>query len=179
MNYTFPHILENGQGERIVFQGIDGERLYGETFCQPGAGPIMHCHLKQDEGLTVVSGRIGYQVLGEEPKFAGPGESVVFERGVAHRFWADGDQPLHCKAWIEPVNTFLFFLTSIFAAQKKSGTGRPELFDAAYLTTRYASEYRLEGIPPFVRKVMIPVTYRVGKVLGKYKHFKNAPEPIR
>ena len=38
----------------------------------------MHVHYCQDEALTVRTGRIGYQRLGEAPQFAGPGETVVF-----------------------------------------------------------------------------------------------------
>jgi hypothetical protein len=51
----------------------------------------MHVHHYQDEGLTVVRGRIGYQRLGEPERFAGPGETVVFSPGQSHRFWNAGD----------------------------------------------------------------------------------------
>jgi mannose-6-phosphate isomerase-like protein (cupin superfamily) len=183
MQYKLPHTIQNCLGEKIIFERIeetpDGDRLTGQAFCQPGSGPIMHTHFKQVEGMQVISGKMGYQVLGEEPKFVGPGESVEFGMGVPHRFWAEGDVPLHCNAWLYPVNTFVFFLSSIFAAQNKAGSDRPEMFDAAYLTTRYASEYELVGIPVFVKKVIIPVTYFLGKILGRYKHFKGAPQPIK
>lgn len=183
MNYQFPYTIQNCVGERIVFQQIEktpnGDRLIGEGFCQPGCGPIMHTHFKQDEGLTVVSGKMGYQILGQEPKFAVAGESVVFKRGMPHKFWAAGEEVLHCKAWIEPANTIVFFLSSIYAAQNKTGSERPEKFDGAYLATRYAAEYDLAEMPRFVKKVILPATYFIGKLLGKYKHFKDAPEPVR
>lgn len=183
MNYQFPHTIQNCNGEKIIFERIeatpDGDRAVGQAFCQPGAGPIMHTHFKQDEGLTVVSGRMGYQVLGEAPRFIGPGESVVFNRGVPHKFWADGGEPLHCTAWIQPVNTIIFYLTSIYEAQNKAGGPKPALFDGAYLLKRYAAEYDLVEMPVFVKKVMIPITYYIGRLLGKYKHFKNAPEPLK
>jgi len=44
---------------------------------------------------------------------------------------------------------------------------------------RYSSEYDIPEIPKFVKKFIIPVTYYIGKILGKYEHFKNAPEPVR
>lgn len=181
MNYQLPHTIQNPTGEKIIFQKIeqtpDGDRVIGESFCQPGCGPVMHTHFKQDEGLTVVSGKMGYQILGEEPKFVLPGESVVFKRGVPHKFWAEGEA-LHCTAWIQPANTIIFFLTSIYEAQNKSGSERPEKFDSAYLLTRYASEYDLVEMPGFVKKVIVPATYYMGQLLGKYKHFANAPEPV-
>lgn len=182
MNYQFPHTIQNCTGEKIIFERIektpDGDRVVGESFCQPGSGPIMHTHFKQDEGMTIVSGKMGYQIFGEEPKYALPGESVEFKRGIPHKFWAEGNEPLHCKAWIQPVNTIVFYLTAIYAAQNKSGSARPEQFDGAYLLKRYASEYDLVEMPRLVKKVIVPITYFIGKLLGKYKHFENAPEPV-
>lgn len=86
---------------------------------------------------------------------------------------------LHCSGWVKPANTIVFFLTSVYAAQNKSGSERPEMFDGAYLLTRYASEYEMAEMPGFVKKVIMPITYYIGRLLGKYKHFNNAPEPVR
>ncbi len=183
MNITYPHTIENKHGEKLVFQGIvqepDGDRLFGENFVAPGSGPPMHVHWLQDEGFTVVKGKIGYQIQGQPEQYAGPGESLVFKRGEAHRFWNAGTDTLQCKAWLKPANTIVFFLSSIYEAQRKSGKAQPETFDAAYLLTRYASEYDMLEIPRFVRKVMMPAIYRVGKLLNKYEHFKDAPEPVK
>ena len=183
MHITYPHAIENGSGEKIVFHGVinepDGDKLYGENFVSPGHGPVMHTHWLQDEGFTVLEGKIAYQVQGEPVKFATAGDSVLFKRGVPHRFWNDGQDTLHCQAWLKPANSFAFFITHIFAAQKKTSTSRPEAFDAAYLLTRYSSEYKMYGIPVFVRKVIIPITYFVGKISGKYKKFKDAPAPLK
>jgi quercetin dioxygenase-like cupin family protein len=183
MNITYPLTIENGHGERLIFQGVvqepDGEKVYGENFVSPGGGPPMHVHWLQDECFTVVKGKIGYQIQGQPEQYAGEGETILFKRGVGHRFWNAGTDTLQCKAWIKPANTIVFFLSSIFAAQAKSGKPQPETFDAAYLLTRYSSEYDMLSIPPFVRKVVIPVVYRVGKLLNKYAHFKDAPEAVR
>jgi hypothetical protein len=34
-------------------------------------------------------------------------------------------------------------------------------------------------IPLFAKKVVIPATYYIGRILGKYKHFRNAPDPVK
>ncbi len=181
--YLFPHMIETRHGEKLVFKGIeieDGEeKVLIENFIQPGAGPAMHVHFKQDEGLTIVKGKIGYQTLGEEPRYANAGESVTFQRGVPHRFWNAGDDLLNCIGWIKPANSIVFFLTSIYDALNKSDTNRPEMFDGAYLVTRYRSEYDMPELPGFVKKVIMPATVAVGKMLGKYEHFKDAPAPLR
>jgi quercetin dioxygenase-like cupin family protein len=183
MKYQLPHTIQNSKGETLTFKSLvpepDGDKLLVENFVAPKSGPPMHTHYLQDEALTVVKGRIGYQVQGEEPKYAGPGETVIFRRGTPHRFWNDGTEVLHCTGWVKPANTLVYFLSAIYAAQNKTKSARPEKFDSAYLLTRYASEYGMNEIPPFVRKVIIPVTYGIGKLLGKYKHFKDAPPPIK
>lgn len=183
MEAKFPLTIENGLGEKIIFLGLEstpeGDRVINEGYAQPGGGPPMHTHFKQDEGFTVVSGKLGYQTFGQAAKYAGPGESVVFKRGTPHRFWAEGEEPLHIKGWLQPANNIVFFLSALYAAQKKSGNHRPEKFDAAFLLTRYASEFDLVELPGFVKKVVLPITFFIGRLLGKYDHFKDAPEPVR
>ncbi|MGA0560063.1 cupin domain-containing protein [Larkinella sp. VNQ87] len=183
MNITYPHKIENGHGETLIFQGLireaDGDRVYGENFVAPGSGPPMHVHWLQDEGFTVVRGKIGYQIQGQPEQYAAEGDTIVFKRGEAHRFWNAGTETLHCKAWLKPANTIVYFLTAIFNAQKKTGTTKPEVFDVAYLLTRYASEYDMLEIPRLVRKVVIPIVYRLGRLLNKYEHFREAPAAIQ
>jgi quercetin dioxygenase-like cupin family protein len=183
MKYQLPHSIENSIGEKVIFKSIEslpgGDKVLVESFCHPGGGPPMHTHFKQDECLTIVAGTMGYQVLGEEPKIALAGDTVFFKKGTPHKFWVVGDESLHCKGYIQPVNTIIFFLSAVFAAQNKSGKGEPESFDGAYLLTRYASEYDMAEIPSFVKKVVLPITCFAGRVLGKYRHFKDAPAPVK
>ena len=182
MKIVYPHVIENCIGEKLIFKELlkepNGDRLIVENYVTPNNGPLMHTHWLQDESLTVVNGKIGYQVQGQPEQYAGEGETVLFKRGVAHRFWNAGQEVLHCKGWLKPANTIVFFLSSVYAAQNKSGKAEPEAFDGAYLLTRYSAEYDLPEIPPFVKKIIIPITYFVGRVLGKYKHFRDAPEPV-
>ena len=182
MNITYPHTIENCIGEKLIFHGVqqepDGDKVIVENYVTSGSGPLMHTHWLQDEELTVINGRVGYQVQGQPEQFANEGETVLFKRGTPHRFWNAGQEVLHCKGWLKPANTIVFFLTSIYAAQNKSGKAEPEKFDGAYLMKRYSAEYDLPEIPVFVKKTIIPITYYLGKLLGKYNHFKNAPEPV-
>ncbi len=144
MQYPLPHTIENCIGEKLIFKELlpeeGGDRLLVENYVVPGSGPTMHTHWLQDEALTVVEGRLGYQVQGSPQKYAAAGETVVFQRGTPHRFWNAGKEVLHCTGWLKPANTIVFFLSPIYAAQNKSGGARPERFDAAYLLTRYAAD---------------------------------------
>ncbi|MBP6811238.1 MAG: cupin domain-containing protein [Saprospiraceae bacterium] len=178
MQYQFPFTIETKYGEKINFLRMEGERLILEGFCKPMAGPGMHVHLRQDEGVTVISGKIGYQIMGEEPQYGGQGESITFKRGVPHRFWNAGEEELHISGWINPAENVVFFLSTLYEALNRGEGKRPEIFDAAYLTCRYRSEFDTPEIPGFVKKWIMPVAYFIGRLLGKYQKFKQAPQPF-
>jgi len=179
---AYPYTIDNGQGELLTFTGVthgpDGERAGADGVAKPGAGPPMHVHYLQDEAARVVHGRLGYQVRGEEPKFAGPGEEVVWPAGTPHRWWNAGTDELRLVGWCAPPGNIEFFLGALFASTKANGR-RPALFDAAFLMTRYRSEYAMLEIPAFVRHIIVPVVYTVGRLLGRYGKYADAPAPIR
>lgn len=183
MNYSLPHIIKNHLGEELIFHRIemeDGEeKLIVENYVAPDAGPIMHTHYMQDECLTVLQGMLGYQIMGEETKYAGIGETVMFKRGTPHRFWNAGSGELNCFGWIKPANNIIFFLTALYNSINETGKERPNQFDGAFLMHRYRNEFDMPEIPKFVKSVIIPATYQIGKLTGKYKKYKDAPAPLK
>ncbi len=180
--YSYPHTIDNGAGERITFvrrvAGAAGDRLEGENVVKPGAGPPMHVHHYQEEVFTVQEGRIGYQRLGEPEEFAGPGETVAFGPGEAHRFWNAGEGDLRCTGYVEPADNVEYLLTEIFESARRRGGARPDLFDMAFLAQRYRSEYAMVAIPAAVQRFVFPVLVFVGRLLGKYGRYRDAPEPL-
>lgn len=181
--FTYPHTIDNGAGERITFlrrvPGPDGDRLEVENVVASGVGPPMHVHHYQAEALTVQEGRIGWERPGQPPRFAGPGETVVFPAGDPHRFWNAGSGELRCTGYIEPADNIEYFLGEIFASARRNGGVRPDPLDAAYLARRYRSEYALLDVPALVQRVVFPVVVAVGTLLGRYRRYAGAPEPVR
>jgi uncharacterized cupin superfamily protein len=182
--YTYPHTIENGAGgERLTFlrrvPGTTGDRLEVENVVEPGAGPVMHVHHQQEEALTVVQGRIGYQRPGEPAEFGGPGETVAFRAGEAHKFWNAGEEILRCTGYIEPADNVEYFLGAIFESQRRSGGSRPNLFDAAFLARRYRGEFGMVEIPAPVQRFVFPVLVAIGRLAGRYEKYADAPEPVR
>ena len=182
-HYTYPHTIDNGAGERLTFlrrvPGSAGDRLDVENIVQPGAGPPMHVHHYQEEALTVQQGRLGYQRPGQPPQFAGPGETVSFKPGEAHKFWNAGEDNLRCTGHIEPADNVEYFLTEIYASMRRNGSARPDPFDAAFLMTRYRSEFTMLEIPAAVQRFVFPIQVVIGTVLGRYRKYAEAPEPVR
>ena len=147
MKITYPHTIENGQGEKIIFHSLeqepDGDKVIVENFVIPGHGSTMHTHFLQDESLTVVKGKIGYQVMDQEKQFANDGETILFERGVPHRFWNAGDDILNCNA---------------------------------YLMTRYSKEYDLPEIPALSGRQLCQLPVWLGECWQNIKSLKMHPE---
>jgi len=180
--FSYPHTIDNGLGERITFlrrvATPEGVALEVKSAVQPGIGPPMHTHLLQEEAFTVDSGRVGYQRKGEEARFAGPGEAVVFRAGESHRFWNAGPDELRCTGYIRPPDNIEFFLGALFNAQRASGSTRPDPFDAAFLISRYRSEFSMDEIPALVQRLLFPGLVLLGYALGKYRKFADAPPPV-
>ncbi len=180
---VYPRTIENGAGERLTFRrrvhDPAGDWLEAENVVQPGAGPPMHVHYLQEEALTVEQGRLGYQLLDQEPRYAGEGESVVFKPGEAHRFWNAGEGALLCTGYVKPADNVEYVLSAIFASQLRNGGNRPDLFDMAYLLRRYKSEFGMLEIPGFVQRFVFPILVMIGKPRGKYRKYADAPEPVK
>jgi quercetin dioxygenase-like cupin family protein len=178
----YPRTIANGAGERLTFLGVrsdeQGEYLEIENVVSPGAGPPMHVHRLQEEGLTVKQGTMGWQRLGEEEHIAEAGESITFAPGEVHRFWNAGDDDLIGTGYVRPPDNLEYFLTQIYASTKANGGGRPRTFDAAYLTSRYRSEFGMAEIPQPVQRVVFPIVVAIGKLFGKARRFEGAPEPV-
>ena len=181
--YSYPHTIENGAGERLTFlrrvPGRTGDRLEVENVVKPGAGPPMHIHHYQEEALTVQQGRIGYQRPGEAAQFAGPGATVSFKPGEAHRFWNAGQDDLRCTGYVEPADNLEYVLAAIYESTKRRGGTQPDLFDAAFLMRRYRSEFSMVEIPAAVQRFVFPLQVAIGRLLGKYKKYADAPEAVR
>lgn len=178
----YPRTIENGGGERLTFtgrtNGPEGERVHADGTALPGAGPPMHVHLLQDEFVRVESGRVGHQVLGGEPQFAGPGDEVLWKAGTVHRWWNAGDGEARMVGWCSPPGNVEYYLAEVFRSMQANGGRQPGLFDAAFLTVRYRREFVMTEIPWMVRRVVLPIVCVLGHALGKYGKYKDAPPPL-
>lgn len=180
MSYFLPHKIKNHLGEELIFHRIEmdkgEEKLIIESYVAPGTPPIRHTYT-QDEYLIVLHGKMGYQVEGEEPGFAGIGETAFFKRGTPYRFWNAGKDELNCFGWIKPSKNVVEYLTALYDSMNKNGADRPAPFDSAYLLHHYPEEFDIP-VPRLVKSLILPATYGIGKIAGKYRKPKKVQEPV-
>jgi len=175
-----PLEISNGPGDVMAFHQYytdeqGREAVAVETQTPPKAGPPMHVHYLQDESLTIIAGTMGIKEPGKPERFITAGETVTWLAGVPHKFWNAGNNTLHCKGWVAPVDSFVFLLSEIHKAVY-AGKGKPSMFDIAFLMRRYRSEFYMLEIPAFVQATYFPLLIFVGRLLGKYKKYAEAPE---
>ena len=182
MTSDHPRTIDNGAGERLSFLGLRsderGEYLEVSNSVSPGSGPPMHVHHLQEESLTVERGTMGWQRLGEDEHLARSGESITFAPGEVHRFWNAGEDELVGTGVVRPPDNLEYFLTQVYASTRANGGKRPRLFDAAYLMSRYRSEFGMADIPRPVQRVVFPVVVFIGRLFGLGRRFAGAPEPV-
>jgi quercetin dioxygenase-like cupin family protein len=179
---SYPRTIDNGAGERLTFTGRrtdpDGrEYLDIRSEVSPGSGPPMHVHNLQTESMTVDEGRIGYAIGKGPEQFAGPGETVQFRPGEAHRFWNDGAESALIHGWVSPPHNCEYYLSQLFDSMKRTGKG-PNPLDMAFLVGRYRSEFGGRPIPAPVERGVFPLMRLVGRLTGRYARYADAPEPV-
>ena len=85
---------------RAAPAGTDGAFALVEHDLAPRAvGAPLHTHAHEDENSHVTAGRLGVQIGGAVLE-AGPGDTVVKPRGIAHAFGNPGDEPVR---FLEPI----------------------------------------------------------------------------
>ena len=127
----------------------------------------MHVHVNQDEGGEVISGQLSAIVDGKSITL-GPGERAFFPRGVRHRWWNAGDEPLVVKGTAEPAGDLDQFLAGIFEIINASASGRPSPFYIAHLSLRHPSQ-RLSPAPAWVDRIVFRIIVAIGTVVGAYR----------
>ena len=91
-------LMANGEGFSLVEHEIASRTL---------AAP-MHVHEYEDEYSYVLEGEVGVQI-GDEIRYARPGELVVKPRGIWHAFWNRTDAPARLLEIISPAGFERYF----------------------------------------------------------------------
>ena len=160
-------------GERLVIQrerdsrGIEELHLSG-TLPARREGPPLHIHSFEDEHGQVVSGTLGASLDGKTMTI-GPGGSVRFPKGSAHRWWNAGDDELVFQGIATPAVDLDRFLHALFEVLNAGNSGRPPIFYMAHVLYRHRKTQTTLVMPRIVQSVMFPIVVLIGTVFGKYR----------
>ena len=131
-------------------------------------GPPLHIHHAEDEMGVVKAGRLSAVADGRHLT-AGPGEEVRLLRGVAHRWWNDGNELLVFEGITRPVVDLDRYLQAIFEVINAGEPARPPLFYLAHAALRHRRTQTVLVMPPMVQAVLFRVVVAVGTIFGRYR----------
>jgi mannose-6-phosphate isomerase-like protein (cupin superfamily) len=89
-----------GLGVRFMTAG-EGFSLVEHPIAPRTLAAPMHVHEHEDEYSYVLEGEVGVQI-GDEVRYAKPGDLVVKPRGISHAFWNRADEPARVLEIISP-----------------------------------------------------------------------------
>lgn len=167
-------VIENPvTGERAVVRlGTEesrGERLEADLYVKPGgAVATEHIHPTIEEWFTVVSGRVGFRMDGQE-SIAEPGERLYVPAGMTHDWWNAGDEEAHVVVEIQPGARFEEAICNMFGlAQdgKTNAKGMPNILQLAVFAREFEDVMYLSRPPRLVQKVLFGLLAPVARLAG-------------
>jgi mannose-6-phosphate isomerase-like protein (cupin superfamily) len=152
------HLVAADGGRRVHFRAL-GTRYVVSAGQTAGAfaivehelaprslGSPMHTHEREDEISHLISGRLGVQI-GDQVLHAGPGDTVLKPRGIAHAFWNPGDEPVRFLEVITPAGFEDYFAE---VEPLLAGPGAPDAAALGAVMQRYALEMDMGSVPRLV-----------------------------
>jgi quercetin dioxygenase-like cupin family protein len=147
----------------------NGEAVMIEVTVQPnGFVAAAHLHPSQSERFEVLEGELEFKVGGKRLT-AGPGDVVVVEPGMAHRFRNVGETEARFSCVIRPALQFERLIETMFslaADGKTNRKGMPNPLRLAVIANAHFDDVRLPFPPASVQKAGLAVGAPLGKLLG-------------
>lgn len=133
-----------------------------------GGGPPPHIHTRENERGTVLAGRLGVVVDGEETVYEA-GDDVMLPAGRKHTWWNAGDEALEWEGIAYPAVDLDRYLQAMFAVVNAGEAGRPPLLYAAHVMHRHRDTQRVAVMPGLVMRILIPALVLFGRLTGRYR----------
>ena len=131
-------------------------------------GPPMHIHYLENEEGRVTAGRLSADVGGTRVVVEAGG-AVRLPKGVPHRWWNDGDEPLAFEGSTQPAADLHCYLQAIFECMNAGPPNRPPLFYLAHAALRHRRTQAALVMPLPLQAVLFRMVVAVGTILGRYR----------
>jgi quercetin dioxygenase-like cupin family protein len=131
-------------------------------------GPPLHIHHLEDESGTVTAGALSADVGGRRVD-AGPGRTVSLPRGVPHRWWNEGDEPLAFEGTVRPIVDLDRYLQAVFEVVNAGPRNRPPLLYMAHVALRHQRTQGVLVMPRPIQAVVFRAAVMIGTLFGRYR----------
>ena len=131
-------------------------------------GPPMHIHHLEDEEGVVTAGTLSAEVGGQRID-AGAGQAVRLPRGVPHRWWNHGDQPLAFDGRARPLVDLDRYLQAVVEVMNAGAPNRPPLFYLAHVALRHRRTQSFVVMPLPIQAILFRLLVVLGTLLGRYR----------
>lgn len=131
-------------------------------------GPPLHIHHAEDEEGRIVAGVLSAEVGGKKVQVPA-GSTVRLPKGVPHRWWNAGDEPLAFNGTARPAVDLDRYLQAVFEVMNAGEAGRPPLFYLAHVVVRHRQTQSVLVMPPAVQGLLFRAVLALGTLLGKYR----------
>jgi mannose-6-phosphate isomerase-like protein (cupin superfamily) len=160
-------------GEHVTFlktaADTDGDYVLIEVTVDPdGFVAAAHVHPYQSERFEIIAGEAEF-TIGRKTITAGPGDVVVVEPGMLHRFRNTTDRELRFITEVRPALSFETFIETMFslaADGKTNRRGLPNPFRLAVIMRQHFDLVRLASPPAWVQKTGLLLGSPLGRLLG-------------
>ena len=171
---TTGDVIENPvTGERGVVRlgtvETAGARAVVDLYVRPGGAVVgEHWHPDMDERFTVLRGRVGFRLGGQE-RTAEPGSEIHVPAGVRHDWWNAGDEEALVRVDIRPAARFEAMILNLFGlAQdgKTNARGLPSMLQLAVLAREFRDVIQFTRPPQVVQAVLFGMLAPLARLLG-------------
>src|SRR4051812_14856732 len=150
------HLITPQEGESVDLGGFgvrymavgQGFSLVEHPIAPRTLAAPMHVHEHEDEYSYVLEGEVGVQI-GDEVRYATPGDLVIKPRGIPHAFWNRTDEPARLLEIISPGGFERYFeeLAPLLPPAQP-----PDVEAIAALQERYGMSMDMASMEPLARE---------------------------
>ncbi|HET6443755.1 MAG TPA: cupin domain-containing protein [candidate division Zixibacteria bacterium] len=154
---------------RVGTEETNGELIVSDLRVRPGGAVLgAHIHRDADERFTVLTGKIGY-MLGGQNGILQAGDSADLPRGIPHDWWNAGDEEARVIVEIRPGTRMELMILTMFCLAREGKTnskGMPNLLQMALISQEFEDVFQPLNPPVWVQRIVFGILAPIARLLG-------------
>ena len=154
---------------RVGTEETNGELVISDLRVRPGGAVLgPHIHREADERFTVLTGKIGY-MLGGQNGIILAGETVDLPRAIPHDWWNAGDEEARVIVEIRPGTRMELMIRTMFilaSEGKTNSKGMPNMLQLAVISQEFEDVFQPLKPPVWVQSIVFGILAPIARRLG-------------